>query len=65
MTYAFFSMLLGAGAVNPLINGMEYTPHTDEHWDPFSVVHKVTHQPQIILCYKIVVTKTLALSLPP
>ncbi|KAL8408392.1 hypothetical protein RB594_006997 [Gaeumannomyces avenae] len=41
MTYAFFKMLLGSQAVNTLINGIEYTPHTNEHWDPFSVVHKV------------------------
>ncbi|KAK0708691.1 DJ-1/PfpI family protein [Lasiosphaeris hirsuta] len=41
MTYAFFRALLGAAVVDPVINAMEYTPHTDRHWDPFSVVHHV------------------------
>lgn len=41
MTYAFFKHLLGAAVVDPVLNGMEYTAHTDQHWDPFSVVHKV------------------------
>ncbi|KAK3347291.1 class I glutamine amidotransferase-like protein [Lasiosphaeria hispida] len=41
MTYAFFRMLLGEAAVDPIINAMEYTPHTDRHWDPYSVVHHV------------------------
>jgi len=42
MTYAFFKRLMGAEAVDRIINAMEYTPHLDEHWDPFSLVHKVS-----------------------
>ncbi|KAK3986416.1 DJ-1/PfpI family protein [Cladorrhinum sp. PSN332] len=41
MTYAFFRKFLGPVAVDRVINAMEYTPHVDEHWDPYSVVHKV------------------------
>jgi len=42
MTYAFFKRLMGAEAVDRIINAMEYTPHLDEHWDPFSLVHNVS-----------------------
>jgi hypothetical protein len=41
MAYAFFKRLMGAEAVDRILNAMEYTPHVNEHWDPFSVVHKV------------------------
>jgi len=41
MSYAFFKKLMGAEAVDRILNAMEYTPHVNEHWDPFSVVHKV------------------------
>jgi hypothetical protein len=41
MTYAFVKHLFGAAAVNPTINEIEYTPHTNPDWDPFSVVFNV------------------------
>ncbi|KAK0622661.1 class I glutamine amidotransferase-like protein [Immersiella caudata] len=41
MTYAFFKKLMGVAAANRIMNAIEYTPHVNEHWDPFSVVHKV------------------------
>lgn len=43
MTYAFLSHLYGEKdkVVTQAINRMEYSPHTDPHWDPYSVVHKV------------------------
>lgn len=43
MAYAFLKHFYGeddellAGAMN----GIEYAPHTDADWDPFSIVHKV------------------------
>ncbi|CAI6336902.1 unnamed protein product [Periconia digitata] len=41
MTYAFLKYLYGAAKINPVMNIMEYTPHTDADWDSFSVVHNV------------------------
>lgn len=41
MTYAFFTMLLGANVVQGIINGIEYSPHLNKEWDPYAVVHKV------------------------
>lgn len=43
MTYAFIREYYGADDDMPLrvVNLMEYAPHTDAHWDPFSVVHNV------------------------
>ncbi|KAK3322897.1 class I glutamine amidotransferase-like protein [Apodospora peruviana] len=43
MAYAFLSHLYGKGneKLAKTMNGIEYAPHTDPHWDPFSVVHKV------------------------
>ncbi|KAK4162915.1 class I glutamine amidotransferase-like protein [Cladorrhinum sp. PSN259] len=41
MTYAFLRKFFGPVAVDRVLNAMEYTPHLDEHWDPYSVVHKV------------------------
>ncbi|KAK5994340.1 Isonitrile hydratase [Cladobotryum mycophilum] len=43
MTYALLAHLYGEeddGLVSA-INGIEYAPHTNASWDPFSVVHKV------------------------
>lgn len=42
MAYAFLKNLYGVDAANKVANGMEYAPHTDPHWDPFSVVWKVS-----------------------
>ncbi|GAB1315538.1 Class I glutamine amidotransferase-like protein [Madurella fahalii] len=41
MAYAFFRRLLGPAAVDPVMNALEHPPHTDERWDPYSVVHDV------------------------
>ncbi|KAK3365120.1 class I glutamine amidotransferase-like protein [Lasiosphaeria ovina] len=43
MAYAFMSHVYGADdqALIDTMNGIEYAPHLDAHWDPFSVVHKV------------------------
>ncbi|TPX16104.1 uncharacterized protein E0L32_004099 [Thyridium curvatum] len=41
MAYAFLSHFYGTDRVNNTMNGIEYAPHTDPNWDPFSVVHKV------------------------
>jgi len=41
MTYALLSWLYGSEMVNQTVNNIELAPHTDEHWDPYSVVHKV------------------------
>ncbi|KAK0639849.1 class I glutamine amidotransferase-like protein [Cercophora newfieldiana] len=41
MSYAFFKKLMGAEAVNRVLNAMEYTPHVNQRWDPYSLVHKV------------------------
>ena len=44
MAYAFLAHLYGSddqGLFNTM-NGIEYAPHTDPHWDPFSVVYKVS-----------------------
>ena len=43
MTYAFLQNLYGAdnADVATVMNTIEYAPHTDPHWDPFSVVWKV------------------------
>jgi hypothetical protein len=44
MTYDFLAHLYGAKdeALVDVMNRIEYAPHTDPHWDPFSVVHKVS-----------------------
>lgn len=42
MTYAFFRKFLSPAVVDRVINSLEYTPHVDEHWDPYSVVHNVS-----------------------
>ncbi|KAK6334490.1 hypothetical protein TWF730_003705 [Orbilia blumenaviensis] len=42
MTYAFLSKLYGAqGVLNSIMSAIEYAPHTDPSWDPFSVVWDV------------------------
>lgn len=42
MTYAFVNYLYGSEVVNPVMNLIEYAPHTNAEWDPFSVVWKVS-----------------------
>jgi hypothetical protein len=43
MAFAFLKQFYGED--DPVLigamNGIEYAPHTDADWDPFSVVHKV------------------------
>ncbi|KAF2467376.1 class I glutamine amidotransferase-like protein [Lindgomyces ingoldianus] len=41
MMYAFLKHLFGAEELDSLLNQIEYAPHVDPHWDPFSVVHNV------------------------
>jgi putative intracellular protease/amidase len=42
MTYAFLKMMYGTEQLDAVMNGIEYAPHQDPHWDPFSIVHKVS-----------------------
>ena len=44
MMYAFLRHVYGDddADLTAIMNGMEYAPHTDPHWDPFSIVHKVS-----------------------
>lgn len=42
MAYALLSWMYGSEKVNDTMNGIELSPHTDAHWDPYSVVHKVS-----------------------
>jgi hypothetical protein len=44
MTYAFLNEIYKAepGIMKAVMNGIEYAPHTDPHWDPFSIVHNVS-----------------------
>ncbi|EKG09171.1 ThiJ/PfpI [Macrophomina phaseolina MS6] len=42
MTYALLSWMYGSGKVNATMNLIELAPHTNEHWDPYAVVHKVS-----------------------
>ncbi|KAF2002072.1 class I glutamine amidotransferase-like protein [Amniculicola lignicola CBS 123094] len=41
MMYAFMKHLYGTEMLNMVLNTLEYVPHQDAHWDPFSVVWKV------------------------
>jgi hypothetical protein len=43
MAYAFLRHLYGKDdqALTNSMTGIEYAPHTDPHWDPFSIVQKV------------------------
>jgi len=43
MAYEFVKVLLGQDIAASIINGMEYTPHTEKEWDPYSVVFSVSH----------------------
>jgi hypothetical protein len=42
MTYAFAKHLYGTTVLDTAMNGIEYAPHTDPHWDPFSIMHNVS-----------------------
>lgn len=42
MTFAFLKHLFGEEQAGSVMNGMEYAPHTDPDWDPFSIVWKVS-----------------------
>lgn len=42
MIYAFAKHLYGGEVVDTLFNAIEYAPHTNPDWDPFSVVHDVS-----------------------
>ncbi|KAH8684321.1 class I glutamine amidotransferase-like protein [Tricladium varicosporioides] len=41
MLYAFTNFLYGNETVDQVMNIIEYAPHTDPSWDPFSVVYKI------------------------
>ncbi|KAK1828846.1 class I glutamine amidotransferase-like protein [Podospora conica] len=41
MTYEFVKVLLGSDVAASTINAMEYTPHVEREWDPYSVVFEV------------------------
>ncbi|KAF2727522.1 class I glutamine amidotransferase-like protein [Polyplosphaeria fusca] len=41
MMAAWTKHFYGGSEVGKMLNGIEYAAHTDPHWDPFSVVHKV------------------------
>lgn len=43
MTYAFLKHFYGEKdeSVSYVLNLIEYAPHSDPHWDPFAIVHKV------------------------
>jgi len=45
MVYAFLKHYYGKDDddLSTVMNNIEYAPHTDPHWDPFSVVHKACH----------------------
>jgi hypothetical protein len=42
MTYAFLKAVYGTDDLDDVMNGIEYAPHTNPDWDPFSVVHNVS-----------------------
>lgn len=42
MAYAFLKYVYGTEYLDVVMNGIEYAPHTDPHWDPFAVVHNVS-----------------------
>lgn len=42
MTYALLKRWYGLEKANKMVNGIEYVPHTDPTWDPFSVIHNVS-----------------------
>ncbi|RVD81264.1 uncharacterized protein DFL_009134 [Arthrobotrys flagrans] len=41
MTYAFFNKIYGPQIMKDVMNDMEYAPHTNPNYDPFSVVFNV------------------------
>lgn len=41
MTIAFLQHLLGEEKINPAVNEIEYTPHVNALYDPFSIIFKV------------------------
>jgi len=43
MTYAFLKFVYGTDEIDRIMNIIEYAPHTDPHWDPFSVVYNVSN----------------------
>lgn len=50
MTYAFLKSVYGADDVDDMMNLIEYAPHTDPHWDPFSIVYDVSTFPSKDFC---------------
>jgi len=44
MTYALLSWMYGSKDVNKTMNLMEFSPHTNPEWDPYAVVHNVSHR---------------------
>lgn len=42
LTYAFTKFLYGNETVDEVMDIIEYAPHTNPDWDPFSVVYKVS-----------------------
>ena len=44
MTYAFISHTVSPDVAKRLANVMEYEPHTDPEWDPFSAIWNVPNQ---------------------
>ena len=42
MSYAFLRKIYGGEKIDPIMDIIEYTPHRDEHYDPFAIVHKVS-----------------------
>lgn len=42
LTYAFTKFLYGNETVDEVMGIIEYAPHTNPDWDPFSVVYKVS-----------------------
>lgn len=49
MMVAFLRHLYGDPNVNNWINAVEYVPHVDPTWDPFSVVHNVSYPNHMVL----------------
>ena len=43
MTYAFLKSVYGSEVIDDIMNIIEYAPHTDPHWDPFSIVYDVSY----------------------
>lgn len=41
MMYAFLLYIYGAENVDNMLNGLEYAPHTDPTWDPYSYLNRV------------------------